>query len=104
MWTWNFCWRNPLEGQIGIEGAQIGAKLVGAPVLDAVQPQGPSRLDVFEDVVDKDRFGSLRVNGLERGLKNHGRRLTGLRRTGIDAGHGRKESKEAEVGFEVSHM
>ena len=36
MWTWNFCWRNPLEVQTRIEGAQIGAKLARAPVLDAV--------------------------------------------------------------------
>ena len=47
MWTWNFCWRNPLEVQIGIEGSQIGAKSAGTLVVDAVQPQGAGRFDVF---------------------------------------------------------
>src|SRR5215813_11707532 len=104
MWTWNFCWRNPLDGQLGIESAQIGAKLARVPVVDAVKPQGSSRLYIFEDVVNEHGLRGLRVNGLEGGLKDHGRRLAGLHRTGIDAGCGRKESKKAECGFKVSYV
>src|SRR5690242_17875999 len=59
MWTWNFCWRKSLDGQLGIESAQIGAKLAGVLVLDAMEPQGSSRLDIFEDVVNKQGLRSL---------------------------------------------
>lgn len=62
MWTWNFCWRNPLDGEPGIESAQIGAKLAWVLVMDAVQAQGSSRLYIFQDVVNEDCLSSLRFD------------------------------------------
>ena len=36
MWTWNFCWRNPLDGETRIPGSQFGAKLTWVLVMDAM--------------------------------------------------------------------
>lgn len=36
MWTWNFCWRNPLNREIRIQSPQFGAKLTGVLIMDAM--------------------------------------------------------------------
>src|SRR5262245_19611950 len=53
MWTWNFCWRNPLDFELRVQSFQISAELSRVLVLDALQPQSSRCLHIFEDVVDE---------------------------------------------------